>query len=120
MSASNIDVLGDLLTWTVTGQLTQHDLAEAQRQVAELMRSQPRVRLLVIVQDFQGWQRGDDWEDLTFQNEHDAQIERMAIVGEKKWEELTGAFVGKGFREFPIAYFAPTELAQARAWLNAK
>jgi hypothetical protein len=41
----------------------------------------------------------------------------MAIVGEKKWEDLTLMFVAKGLRSFPIEYFQPVELARARAWL---
>jgi len=41
----------------------------------------------------------------------------MAIVGDKKWEDLTLLFTAKGLRKFPIEYFEPAAIAKARAWL---
>ena len=46
-------------------------------------------------------------------------IERMAIVGERKWEQLTPLFAANGLRAFQIQYFEPAQLAAARAWLVA-
>lgn len=41
----------------------------------------------------------------------------MAIVGDKKWEDLALIFTAKGLRKFPIEYFEPAQIAHARAWL---
>jgi hypothetical protein len=41
----------------------------------------------------------------------------MAIVGDKKWEDLVLIFASKGLRRFPIEYFEPAESPRARAWL---
>ena len=43
----------------------------------------------------------------------------MAIVGERRWEELALLFTAKGLRTFSIQYFDPAQVATARAWLVA-
>jgi hypothetical protein len=117
MSAEIIDAAGGLVTVRITGRLTQPALAALQKAVGDIIQKQGRARLLVLVENFEGWQRGGDWGDLSFQIEHDAQIERMAIVGDKKWEDLALIFTAKGLRKFPIEYFEPAQIAKARAWL---
>ena len=44
----------------------------------------------------------------------------MAIVGERKWEDLALMFTAEGLRQFPIEYFDSARLAAARAWLAQK
>ena len=58
--------------------------------------------------------------DFSFQVAHDDDIERMAIVGDEQWRDLTLLFTSQGLRPFPIEYFAPGRLAEARAWLLEK
>jgi hypothetical protein len=44
----------------------------------------------------------------------------MAIIGEEQWRDLTLLFTSQGLRPFPIEYFVPARLAEARAWLAGK
>jgi hypothetical protein len=44
----------------------------------------------------------------------------MAMVGEKKWEQLALIFAAKPIRKFPVEYFQPAELEKARTWLAAE
>jgi hypothetical protein len=120
MGAEIVEVLGELVTCKVTGKLTAEELLVAQREVSGIIQSKGRIRLLIIVEDFEGWERSPDWEDSSFQEQHDAHIERMALVGEKKWEELASAFVGKDLREFPIEHFEPGDMGRALRWLGKK
>jgi hypothetical protein len=119
MGAELIELSGGFLMFIVNGKLSHAELVEAQRAAAALLQKHRRVRILALAEDFQGWESGGDWGDLSFQEEHDSQIECMALVGDKKWKELALAFVGRGFREFPIEYFEHGEVAKARAWLRA-
>jgi hypothetical protein len=41
----------------------------------------------------------------------------MAIVGEERWRDLTLLFTSQGLRPFPIEFFTPERLAEARVWL---
>ncbi len=59
--------------------------------------------MLVLTDNFEGWERGGAWNDFSF-SDSDASIERMAIVGDRKWEDLALLFTAKGLRAFPIEY----------------
>jgi hypothetical protein len=108
---------GKLLTFEVSGTLTEAELKDAQARAAALIRRKGKVRVLVLAEHFRGWQRGGEWNDFSFQEEADPAIEKMAIVGDPKIRDAALLFVGQGARPFPIAYFASTELESARAWL---
>ena len=62
---------------------------------------------LALTENFKGWERGGSWDDFSFQSDQDVHIERMAIVGERQWEELALLFTAKGLRTFPIRVFRP-------------
>ena len=108
---------GRVATVRVSGKLTPAEWAGAQKSVSELMRQEPAVALLVIAENFQGW-AGSDWEDMSFQLNHDHQIERMAIVAEPQWEDQVLMFAGQGLRRFAIKYFPPAQASAARAWVT--
>jgi hypothetical protein len=117
MSAEIINTADGILTARISGKLTQPEMRALQSQAAAVLQQQAKMRLLILAEGFQGWERGGDWGDLSFQMQNDLYIEKMAIVGDKKWEDLVLVFAGKGFRKFPLEYFQPADLAQARAWL---
>jgi hypothetical protein len=119
MPVEVIELSGNVVMVFVSGQLTEAELAEAQLTAAKAMAPMDRVRIVVIVDDFEGWQKGADWNDMSFQMENDSKIERMALVGDRRWKDLVLAFVGQGLREFPIEYFERGQMATARAWALA-
>ena len=116
MGAEILSHADGVLTLKVNGTLTQPELASLQRAAAEVIRKGGKWRLLVVTENFAGWERGGAWDDFSF-SENDAGIERMAIVGERKWQDLALLFTAKGLRAFPIEYFEPAQLAAARTWL---
>lgn len=104
-----------LLVVRIHGALRVSDIEESQRAAAKLIREVGKVTLLVLLDDFQGWERGEGWGDVSFLIEHDDDIEKMAIVGEEKWREKVLVFAGVGIRRSPVRYF--NDSASARAWL---
>ena len=119
MTAELVDVNAGVVTTRVSGMLTQAALSEMQKALAEIIRSRGKVRILILAENFTGWERGGAWDDFSFQAQYDPSIEKMAIVGDQRWEDLTLIFTAKDLRRFPIEYFTPDELDKARAWLNA-
>lgn len=117
MSVDIVSVKDRVITLRISGRLTQPDLASAQNAMTETLRRQGKTRILVHTEDFEGWEQNEQWNDMTFMNENDQYMERMAIVGEKKWEDLALLFAGKGLRHCLVEYFPPEETAKARAWL---
>jgi len=118
MGAEISDVTGRVLTLKVSGTLTQPELRSMQVASAAIFGATRGWRILVLTENFLGWESGA-WDDFSFQAEEDVNIERMAIVGERRWEELALLFTAKGLRSFPIHYFGPGHVAAARAWLDA-
>jgi hypothetical protein len=119
MGAEIADTANGIVTIKVTGRLMESELAGVQHRTAAIIRAQGKVRLLVVAEAFEGWQRGGEWNDFALQKQTDPFIEKMAVVGDKQWQDLALAFTAKGLRPFPIEYFAPGEIAKARAWLEA-
>ena len=73
-------------------------------------------RVLFDLTDFEGWGMGALWEELKFDVRHYADIEKCAVLGDKKWEqELSSLF--KPFTRAKVRYFGQAEAAGAKAWL---
>lgn len=117
MSAEVLGNSGGLVSIRIAGRLTESDLAAANQCIADIIRSHGNIRILVLADGFEGWEQGGRWDDFTLQEENDRHIEKMAIVGETRWEELALLFTAQGLRPFPIEYFLPSDLPKAQAWL---
>jgi hypothetical protein len=117
VSVQIIDVSDGVLTVEIRGTLEPADLRRAQASALEAIRTHGKLRLLVIATGFLGWKRDEDWSDVAFPAQQDRNLEKMAIVGDQRWEDLVLAFTGKGFRPVAIQYFPTAHLARARAWV---
>jgi hypothetical protein len=107
-----------LITIKISGVLKRAELAQMEKVAIEAMGPARKIKFLILTESFQGWDNKSNWEDVSFQSEYDEQIEKIAIVGEKRWQDLTEAFVGKGLRPMEIRYFTPSETAMARIWIK--
>ena len=70
-----------------------------------------KVNMLAQFHDFHGWDAKALWDDIKFSTTHCTKIDRIALVGDKKWEQWM-AKVCKPFTMAKIRYF---EVAQANA-----
>ena len=113
-----IGTSGNVIASRVSGKLRHSDLSRLQSSAIELIRRQGRIRILVLAEGFQGWEESGDWGDVSFQMQHDRDIERIALVGDRKWEDLVSAFVGKGIRTVDIRFFNPSEIDEAKTWIG--
>jgi hypothetical protein len=87
-------------------------------QIEERIRLHGKIRLLVQMHDFHGWTAGGLWEDVKFDVKHFNHFERIALVGEKRWEAAMGA-VCKPFTSATVRFFELSQLEAARAWLQS-
>ena len=109
---------GNLRVLRITGLLRKSELDAVQAVEARQWRPATRVKALVIVEDFKGWERGANWGDMTFFETHGDQIDKIAIGADPKWEIEILAFTGAGFRRAPVKFFPVSQLALVRAWLD--
>jgi len=76
------------------------------------------LKLLLVLRNFRGWKRGDDWGDIEFFARYGEQIARIAVAGDPRWEAETLIFLGSGHRKGEVRYFPLEQEAAARAWLT--
>lgn len=114
--AIEIDIDGKIMEVAVTGKLTREDYERFVPAAEELIREQGKIRVLFIMHDFHGWTFGAAWEDIKFDLKHFNHIERLAIVGESKWEQGMAVFC-RPFTTASMKYFDIGKLEEARAWI---
>jgi hypothetical protein len=107
----------DTCVLRISGILKRSEFAAEQSALARDIDIGSKPRLLVILENFEGWERGADWGDLDFHISHGGKISKIAIVAEPRWETLALAFAGAGVRRAPVKFFLPNELDQAQSWL---
>ena len=107
----------DLCVLHISGVLNEEEFAATQKKLARNIDTGSKPRVLAIVENFEGWQRGADWNDLDFLVSHGGEIARIAIVADPKWEVQALAFAGAGVRRAPVKFFRPDKTEQARQWI---
>lgn len=107
---------GKMLTIQVSGKLTAADYVYFASEFERLVQLNGKVRVLFDLAGFQGWEPGALWEGTKFDFKHFADVERIAIIGEKTWAEGMANF-HKPFTKATIRYFDHAKAAEARQWL---
>jgi hypothetical protein len=108
---------GNLLVVGVSGKLVAADYAHFVPEFDRLVKGQGKLRVLFDMNGFHGWEAGALWDDIKFDMTHFSDIERLAMVGETKWEKGMAVFC-KPFTSAKIQYFDHADMAAARSWLN--
>ena len=118
MPVEIIDATGKLLQLKIRGMFKKAEYDRIIQIAKEAIDREGKVHALVILERFEGWERREDWGDVSFMMEQGQHIEKMAIVGDEKWKDDTLAFTAKGFRPTAIEFFTPSRLNEARTWLS--
>jgi hypothetical protein len=111
------DSVHQLYEIQLSGVLRHEEFTAHQADVARHIEAGHAPRVLVVVGDFQGWERGADWQNLDFLFSYGDQIAKIAFVGDKQWEDSFKLFTGAGYRATPVGYFETGREEIARAWL---
>jgi len=107
------------LSVRVSETLTREDYEHFVPQVEQLIKRVGKIKILFEMHGFHGWSAGALWEDIKFDIKHFADVERLAVVGEKKWEKWMATFC-RPFTTASIKSFDVSEADQALAWLRDK
>jgi hypothetical protein len=107
---------GKVLEVFLTGKVTKEDYDNFVPAVERLVNEHGKIRVLVEMHNFHGWTAGALWQDIKFDAGHFRDIERLAIVGESKWQQGMATFC-KPFTSAKIRYFDRSAIEQAREWL---
>lgn len=100
----------------LSGKLHATDYETLVPQLEASIEEHGKLRLIVIMDDFHGWDAAALWEDVKFDFKHFADFQRIAIVGDSRWQEGMALFC-KPFTSAEVKYFEEGHLSVATNWL---
>ena len=100
-----------------SGKFAKEDYERFVPEFEKLIGQHGKIRVLFQVDDFHGWHATALWEDIKVDVKHFSDIERVAMVGDKAWQEGMSFFC-KPFTTAKIRYFGHDEVDQAREWVS--
>ena len=108
---------GNILAFKMTGKLHDEDYQHFVPIVEAAIQAHGKVRLMAQFEDFHGWDLHALWDDTKFAIKHCADVERIALVGDKKWEEWM-ARICAPFTMAKLRYFDANVTGSALNWLT--
>jgi hypothetical protein len=111
------NVNGRVLEVNLSGSLTKEDYERFVQEAERLMHQHGQIRVLVQMHDFHGWDLGALWQDIKFDMKHMSDVERLALVGDSKWEAGMAMFC-KPFTSATVRYFDEAKGTEAFEWIN--
>ena len=106
-----------LLGFKLSGKLHDEDYKKFVPEIDAAIAKQGKIRMLAQFHDFHGWDLHAMWDDTKFATTHCTKIDRIALVGEKKWEQWM-AKVCKPFTMAHLKYFDVAQIGEAWTWLG--
>jgi len=107
----------NVVSFELTGKLHDSDYKQFVPTMEAILTAMGRVRLFIRLKDFHGWDLHAAWDDFQFRLNHYADFERIALVGDRKWEKWMASFI-KPFTKANVKYFDKSEVDAAWKWLE--
>jgi hypothetical protein len=103
-----------------TGKLTKDEIVQFGKDFEGFARERGKVRVLFDATELDGWDSSSAlWQEAKFDMKHLSDIDRLAMVGAKRWQEALEAAV-KPFVHPTMRYFDAGEMDAAHDWLVAE
>ena len=106
-----------IIGFTLRGKLHDDDYKLFVPAVDAAISAHGKVRMLAHFVDFHGWDLHALWDDIKFSTTHCDKIDRIALVGDKRWEKWM-AKVCRPFTMARIRYFDTSKIEDAWNWLK--
>jgi len=112
---------GKVLGFRIWGKLTEADYRDhLDPDLEKAMKEFPKIRVVWVMENFEGWTVGGAWEDFLLGMKYSA-IEKTAMVIDDSWDE----WISLLFRAFTtltgteLRFFKKERLAEAWIWIRA-
>ena len=108
----------DILAIKASGKLSKEDLDDLEPALNKFATASDDPHLIMILEDFGGWQdTAAFWKDLQLDAEYIGYFDRIAVVGDKQWQEWGTKLVDPITKE--EMHFFPIDKAEdAWEWLK--
>ena len=104
------------LEMKVSGKLHKADYEHFIPEIEDLIKEHGKLRILLCMRDFHGWDLDALWQDIKFDLKHFNDIDMLAAVGETKWEKWMVTFC-QPFTTAEVKHFDVDEYAKAKDWI---
>ena len=110
---------GNVIGVKVIGKLTDADFVENVPGIEAIFARHGKVRFLVDLTEFDGWDWQAAWDDFAFGIKHWGDIEKMAVITDSRWEGLAAKFAG-ALMHAQVKSYDSLEIKRAWAWTRAQ
>ncbi len=100
-----------------SGRLHDSDYKSFMPKIEQRIDEYGKIRLLVDMEGFAGWDLYAAWDDFTFGMTHWHHFEKMALVGDATWERLAAKASGMLMRG-EVRYFDLSDRDAAWEWIK--
>ncbi|MDR1401501.1 MAG: STAS/SEC14 domain-containing protein [Puniceicoccales bacterium] len=110
---------GNVIAMTLSGKLTHNDYAEIVPYLAKLIKRYKKIRILIELDNFEGWAGAATLDDIVFVFRYSAYVERMAFLvhaQQNKLAVLVDRPFGKAFGS-NVKYFHEKYRSDAWQWI---
>lgn len=107
----------NIIYTTSTGKLDRRDYEKLIPLAEAKIARHGKVRWYFEMQDFHGWNLDTFVKDLKFDFKHAHHFEKVAMVGDRKWEEWMAKLM-KAFISADIRYFKVSDKQLADHWIQ--
>ena len=109
-----------LVSLTLQAAPSEREEERLSRLLKEKIQRYGKVRVLLMLENYPAADSAESlYEDMNFLKLHAEDIERLAVVGERAWQETWVALFGL-FGGMETAYFDRSEKKDAAAWISRK
>ncbi len=109
---------GGKVVWAkVSEKLHKEDYERFVPEIDRVVEANGKIRIGMEMHDFHGWDLSAMWEDTKIGMRHFSDIERIALVGETRWEQGIATFC-KPFTTAKVRYFDTSQADEAHRWLE--
>ena len=110
----------DHMVVRATGKLTKDELIQFRKDFEQFVKDRGKLRILFDATELDGWDSGGAlWQEAKFDLTHLKHVERLAMVGSKRWQQNLEAVI-KPFAHPTMRYFNVGEMQAAHDWLVGK
>ena len=105
------------LSLKAVGKLTHEDYKKITPMIDSALEGvkDPKVKAFIDGSELEGWEVRAAWDDFKLGLKHGGEFDKIAIFGNKKWQEYT-AKIGSWFISGEVKYFE--DVSEAFSWLQ--
>lgn len=108
---------GKVVATKATGKLHQSDYDKVLPILIDKEKTYEKICWYFEMEDFEGWDVKAAWEDVKFSFSHADQLEKIAMVGAKDWQEKLTKLM-KPFTSAEVRFFEIEDREKAKSWIK--